>query len=378
MAWLGVGCLIAGCSTPSWMPSWLGGPSARLAQPAPLVEFKPSLTPRIAWSVSVGSGRGAVLQPAVTEAAIYAASVSGTLLRIGPDGQTVWRVDVGSPLSGAVGSDGFTVVVGSPRGEVIAYGADGKLLWRAQLTAALQTPPLVGRGLVIVRGTDQRLTAFDAESGRRRWTYLRTTPPLTLNAVSDLAFAGDLVVAGFPSGRIVALASANGAVRWDVPVSEPRGATEVERLADVIGGPLVSFGDVCAASYQGRVACVEAANGNLRWARPVSAGSGPGGDESLVVAVDSKSDVLAFARSAGASMWRQDKLLNRELSTPLVLKRAVLVGDFAGYVHFLSPTDGAFLARLSLGGKIAAAPRSFGGGAVVQTQDGVVALVSLE
>lgn len=371
--------LLTGCSSmPSWFPSWLGGTSARVATPAPLVEFKPSLNPRIVWSTNIGAGRGVTLQPAITENAIYAAASSGTVVRLSADGQTVWKIDAGVPISGAVGSDGFTVAVGSPRGEVIAFGADGKELWRAQVGATVQTPPLVGRGLVVVRGSDQKLTAFDAATGRRRWTYVRVSPPLTLKTVSDLAFSGDLIVAGYPSGRLAALASSNGAVRWDVPVSEPRGATEVERLADVIGSPLVNSGDVCAASYQGRVACIEAANGNLRWARPVSAGSGPGGDDSLIVTVDSKSNVLAFARSAGASVWLQDKLLNRDLSTPLVLRRAVLVGDYAGYLHFLSPSDGGFLARLSLGSEIVATPRAFGSGAIVQTQDGVVALVALE
>ena len=154
---------------------------------------------------------------------------------------------------------------------MITFGADGKPLWRAQILGEVQSPPLVGRGLVIVRGSDFRLTAFDAETGRRRWTYQRATTPLTLRGPSEMAFAGELVVAGFPGGRLVALASSSGAVRWDVVVSEPRGATEVERLADVMGQPLVAAGDVCAASYQGRLACFEAANGALRWARELSA-----------------------------------------------------------------------------------------------------------
>ncbi len=95
-------------------------------------------------------------------------------------------------------------------------------------------------------------------------------------------------------------------------------------------------------------------------------------------AVDAKSNVVAFASSSGANAWRQEKLLNRSLTTPLALRRAVLVGDYAGYVHLLSPEDGAFLARVALGSRITATPREFGGGAIVQTQDGTVALLTLE
>jgi outer membrane protein assembly factor BamB len=371
--------LVAGCSSmPSWWPSWLGGSSSKTSEAAPLVDFSPSLAPRVAWRASVGSSRGANLQPAVLENAIFAAGAAGTVVRIGPDGQVVWRTDTNVSISGGVGSDGLVVAVGSARGDVIALGADGKELWRAQVSGSVLSPPLVGRGLVVVRSSDFRISAFDASTGKRRWNYQRTTPPLTLNATTGMAFAGDLIAAGFPSGRVVLLSAANGTVRWEGPVAEPRGATEVERLADVLGTPLVSGGDVCAAAFQGRVACFEIANGNLRWARELSAGAGVGGDGRRLYAVDAKSDVVAFSMATGANAWRQDKLLNRDLTTPLALRRAVLVGDYAGYLHFLSPDDGGFLARVSLGDEINATPVAFGGGAIVQTRDGTIALVTVE
>jgi outer membrane protein assembly factor BamB len=119
LAMLGTAVLLGGCSSmPSWMPSWLGGSSSKSAEPAPLVEFAPSLTPRVAWRTSVGSVRRAVLQPAVLENAIYAAAGGGTA-GIGPTGEIIWRVDTNTPIAGAVGSDSF-VVAGEPRGDVIA------------------------------------------------------------------------------------------------------------------------------------------------------------------------------------------------------------------------------------------------------------------
>ena len=81
---------------------------------------------------------------------------------------------------------------------------------------------------------------------------------------------------------------------------------------------------------------------------------------------------------AGASTWLQKGLERRDLSAPLALPRAVVTGDFQGYLHFLSPEDGAFVARVNLGSAISATPRAFGGGAIVQTQDGVVALINID
>jgi outer membrane protein assembly factor BamB len=345
------------------------------APPAPLVEFRPSLNVVTAWSVSVGDGRDTFLQPAVHENAVYAAAANGTVLRIDPgDGKVVWRADVDTRLSAGVGTDGFTVAVASVRGEVIALDAEGKIRWRAQATSDVTAPPLVGRSLVIVRSTDHRVSAFEADSGKRRWVYSRQLPPLTLRGATEMAFAGDNVLVGFPGGRMVAVALANGAARWETPVSEPKGTTEVERLADVLGPVVVADGQVCAASFQGRVMCADAASGTLRWSRELSAGAGVARDARSVYAVDAASHVHAFAAESGASLWRNERLAHRRLTTPLALAGAVVVGDLAGYVHFLSPGEGGFLARVQVdSGPITARPQAWGDSAVVLTSRGTLA-----
>lgn len=347
-------------------------------KPAELVDFKQAYGVRTAWRIDVGSAKGAPLQPAVVENAVYAASGTGTLVRIAPaSGQVVWRVDTGTPLSAGVGTDGLSVAVGTPRGEVLVYGVDGKLVWRAQVSSDVTAPPLVGRGLVIVRSTDQRVTAFEADSGKRRWTFQRQQPPLTLRALTELVFAGDNVLAGFPGGRLIAIALSNGATRWEATVSEPKGTTEVERLADVIGAVAVAESDTCAASFQGRVMCAEIVNGNLRWTRDLSAGGGVALDKTQAYVVDAKSHVQGYARETGSSVWRNEKLENRAVTTPAALNKSVAVGDYRGYVHFLTLTDGAFASRAQVDSSaIVARPQRWADGVVVQTQDGTVALLT--
>lgn len=346
--------------------------------PAPLVEFKPALNVAVAWRVSVGSARGTYLQPAVLDNAVYAASAAGTVLRVEPaSGNVVWRTDVETRLSAGVGADGFTVAVATPRGEVIALDADGKVRWRAQVSSDVIAPPLVGRGLVIVRSTDHRISAFEADSGKRRWLYSRPVPALTLRASTETAFAGDSVLAGFPGGRLVALALANGAARWEAVVAEPKGTTEVERLVDVVGPLAIGEGLACAAAFQGRVMCADAASGALRWSRELAAGAGPARDARRLYAVDTASHVHALAAEGGASLWRNDRLAHRQLTAPLALDAAVVVGDLAGYVHFLTPGDGGFGARVQVDSSaIVARPMAWGDGAIVQTGDGTLALLT--
>lgn len=350
-----------------------------LTKPADLVEIKAPLPVRKVWSVDVGSSRNFVLQPAVLENAIYAASASGVVSRYAPEaGKRMWETDVSTPISAGVGSDGLVVAVATPRGEVIALGPDGKELWRAQVTSDVTERPLVGKGLVIVRSTDHRVVALEADTGKRRWFFQRQQPPLTLRAATEMSFAGDNVLVGFPGGRLTALALSNGATRWEVTISEPKGTTEVERLADVVGPIEVNGRDMCAASFQGRIACGDVTNGTLRWARDFSAASGPALTARLVYAVDAKSHVYAYGREGGANQWRNDRLQNRALTTPLALERAIVLGDLMGFVHFLAPDTGEFIARSEIGdGAIVARPQKWADGIVVQTQGGTLALLML-
>jgi len=368
---------LAGCSS---MPSWLGGPSAKAGrEPVALVDFKASLPVKTVWRTSVGKSGDAFLQPAVTDNAVYAASASGNLLRLAPGtGATVWTAKAEGGIVAGVGSDGFTVAVGNGKGELLAFDAEGKLRWKTALTSELASPPLVGKGLVVARSSDNRVAAFDAETGKRRWTFQRQAPALTVRLPTELAFGGEFVLVGQANGRVAALATNNGAVRWDAAVAEPRGTTEVERLADVVGAPWVEGSEACAAAFQGRLACFDLAAGTLRWSRELDATSGPAGDTHNVYAVDVKSTVLAFSRASGAAAWKSEKLAWRDVAAPLALRRAVVVGDKEGYVHFLSPENGDFLARMRLDGAILVAPQPLAGGALIQTAGGELALVVTE
>lgn len=348
--------------------------------PTPLAEFRPSLNVATSWRVSVGSARGAFLQPAVVENKVFAAAANGTVQRIDPaNGSVLWRTDIDGRLSAGVGSDGFTVVVATPRGEVVALDAEGKIRWRSTVSSDVIAPPLVGRGLVIVRSTDHRVSAFDADSGKRRWIYSRQLPALTLRTSTEMTFAGDNALVGFPGGRLVAIALSNGATRWEATIAEPKGTTEVERLADVLGPVVVAEGQACAAAFQGRIMCADAASGSLRWSRELAAGAGVAVGARAVFAVDTASHVHALANDSGASLWRNDRLAHRQLTTPLALASAIVVGDLAGYVHFLSPSEGGLVGRVQVDSSaIVARPLALGDGAVVLTSDGTLALLTAQ
>ena len=186
-----------------------------------------------------------------------------------------------------------------------------------------------------------------------------------------------LAYIGLPAGRVIALSVLTGAPRWEATIAEPKGATELERVSDVSGEPVLLGRDLCASTYQGRIACVDAGNGTIRWARELSAAVGPGIDQRYVYTADEKGNLQAFARDSGSSLWRNTSLSWRNLSTPVSFGRAVAVGDRQGYVHFFSREEGAVLARIPTDGSaIRATPVVAGAYLIVQTQDGKLSAIA--
>jgi outer membrane protein assembly factor BamB len=229
-----------------------------------------------------------------------------------------------------------------------------------------------------VRSVDNRIFAIGEDDGKRRWVYQRAPASLIVRSPAGVTIAGDSAYAGFSGGRLAALALSNGGVRWESTVALPKGATELERVTDVVGEPAVQGREVCAAAYQGRVGCFELANGRQVWARELSSLTGVELDARYAFVSDDRGGVHALDRSTGRSLWKQDKLAHRQLSQPASARNIVAVGDYEGYVHFLSRDTGAFVARYaSGGGAVRAAPVSAASGLLVQTEDGTLVALAL-
>lgn len=349
--------------------------------PASLVDFKPAFTVRSVWSASVGKASGYEFSPALADGSVYAAGANGTIVRIdAASGRLVWRVDAGTRLTAGVGSDGLTVAVGGEKGMLLAFDADGKLRWKTQASSEILSAPAVGQGLVVVRSVDNRIAAYDIESGARRWIVQRTAPPLTLRTAPGIVISGPTAYVAMPGGRLLALNLANGGPRWEAAVGDPRGTTELERVADVSGSPVLAGREVCAVAYQGRVACFDAVTGAARWGRELSSDVGLGVDDRYVYAADDHGNVTAFSLESGAGAWRNNKLANRGLSTPVAFDGKVAVGDAQGYIHFLSREDGSFLARANPDGSAitAAVSQADGRNVIFQTQAGTVVALAAD
>ncbi len=365
---------LGGCSSlPSMNPMDWFGSKAVGPKPAELPALSNAAPVRTLWTANVGAAEAFVFAPAVVGDSLFAASRSGTIVRLdAAKGQPAWRVSAGKRLSSGVGADESLVVVACDDGEVIALDAKtGVVRWRTRVSSEVLAAPRLAEGLVLVRSADSRIFAFGAEDGKRRWVYQRAAASLIVRSPVGVTMHQGSAYAGFSGGKLAAISLANGALRWEATVALPKGATELERVTDIVGDPAAQGREICVAAYQGRVGCYDALNGNQLWSREMSSLTGVSFDARYAFVSDDKGAVHALDRTNGRSVWKQDRLANRQLSLPLPLGTEVAAGDLQGYVHFMARESGAFVARAATDGTpIRSAPLRLPEGFVVQTQGG--------
>ena len=288
------------------------------------------------------------------------------------NGQLAWQVNLKTDLNAGAGFDGRTAAVVTRGNELVAM-ADGKVLWRSRLTAQSYTNPLVAGERVFLLLADRSVAAFDLASGQRLWVQQRTGEALVLKQNGVLMAFQNNLLAGL-GGKLVAMNPDNGQVRWEVPIANPRGINDLERLVDLVASPSRVKNSVCVRAFQAQVGCIDALRGALLWTRPANGVQGVDGDNAAVVGAESNGVVQAWNRSTGERLWDTDRLKYRELTTPLWTPKGVVLGDAGGYLYLLSGQDGHLLNKLKTAASgFASSPTALpDGGFVVLTRNGLL------
>ncbi len=362
--------LAAACA--SYNPlRWVGLMDEPPNTPTPLAAIKATVHPAAAWTASVGKAKEFAFQPAVDAGRIYAAAADGTVSVLEEaSGRVASRIDTKHALSGGLAVGEGKVIAGTLKGEVIALDSSGKQAWSSSVAGEVIAPASVSRDTVVVRTSDGRIFGLAAADGKRKWVFQRPSPSLLLRSPAGVITIDGDVVAGYSNGKLIALDIDDGKLTWEVTVSLPTGATELERIADVAGLPAIEGADVCAAAFQGKVACFEIQTRNMIWSRDLSTAHNLVVDAKNLYLVDASDAVHALDKKSGASVWKNDKLLYRRLTSPLVVDGRLVVGDGFGYLHVLSPDDGAIIGRLATDGTAIISMVAVPSGLLLQTAGG--------
>jgi outer membrane protein assembly factor BamB len=336
----------------------------------------------VLWKESVGDGADKQflkLIPAVQADRIYAADRQGTLqARNSGNGDLIWESESELVFSAGPGLGRQTVVMGGTEGIVVAYEiGSGAQKWLTNVPSEVQAVPVVADGIVIIRTTDGKVIALREEDGTRLWLSEGSVPALSVRGAGAPAVSENNLIIGSANGKMQALQLKDGKNLWEATIAIPTGRSEIERLVDLDVDPIISRGSIYVSSFQGGTSSVSEVDGDVTWRNPeVSSYSGISADFRYLYISDINSEVSQLDQRSGAALWKQKELHNRQLTAAVVYDNYVVVGDFEGYVHWLSISDGRLLGRIQVSDSpIEAKPVIADGIVYIYAKDGTLAAI---
>lgn len=378
-----LGAALSGCST---VKGWFTSKDAaakKALEPAELVDFKPTVQVHKLWSTGVGKGEGHIgvrQRPAFADGKLFAAAVEGGVVALDlQTGKKVWEYKPEKVkkkpklrLSGGPGVGEGLVVIGTLDGQVIALdAATGSEKWRGRVPNEVITAPAIAQNLVFVRSNDGRVTAFEASNGERRWFHDQEAPTLTTRGNAAVVAGPGVVFVGNDDGTVATLAMQDGRVLWNQAVGVPEGRTELQRMADVDGTPVLDDRVLYVTSFKNQTMAIDGPTGRPLWNRDHGGDGTVGVSSGLAVVTDPAGSVWGLDKSTGAAMWSQAALARRTLTGVAIQGDYAVVGDYKGYLHWLRLDNGELAARERAGrDALLSQPLVADGILVVQNTDG--------
>lgn len=269
--------------------------------------------------------------------------------------QRLWetRVNKHGLTSGVEAAEGV-VLVGDAKGELFALDqATGQQKWKTQLSGALLSPSLVHGGRAITIANDGTVFGHDVQTGQQLWTYKMPNVQFSLRGQPSPVMLDDYtVIVASANAYVYGIDIISGVPRFQRRVAVSDGRSDVQRLIDIDGDPVVSGQFLITTSYQGQVTVIDLAAQQVVWSEDASSNKRPEVANDTVFVSQTDGKLVAYNLTTGEKSWESDVLLHRQLSNPVMLGSDLVVGDLDGYLHLIDPGTGQLIGRSKTSGEV--------------------------
>lgn len=294
------------------------------------------------WKVEVGPGGSSASR--VTSGPIVVAGkviVMDTDVRLSAfdakTGRGLWRTKLAISAErpevgfggGAAYADG-KLYVATGFGDVFAVKPeDGSILWRAKLGQSFRSPPTVDSGRVYINSVENTFFVLDAADGHSLWSYSAITEGAHILTSTAPAASGDVVIAPFTSGELVAFIAQNGRQLWTDSLTRTGRFSSITTLNDIAGDPVIDGGWVFAVSHSGRMVAIDLRSGQRVWSQEISSVQMPWVAGDFVYVVTTNGEVVCVYRRDGGIKWLTPLKAFSDSGNkkPIVWYGPILMGD---------------------------------------------------
>lgn len=279
------------------------------------------------------------LQVVEVNGALVGASATGMVTAF-VNGSPKWSHDVGDVITSGVATDGTLVVVGTRSGKIIAlHGETGVPVWERSLPSSSLAPTLIGGGRVMVSANDGVIYALNATNGEMVWRFSTQNPSVSVRGTATpISLDGGTALFGTADGRIYAINPQSGTPLWNRRVGRAVGGSQVHRMSDVDGSPLMVGQYLYVPSYSGQFVGFDMSSGRTMFASEIASTKTPARLDRNIIVASTTGDVVAFDARTGERVWQSDELKYRRLTNPVNIGSHVAVGDMEGVIHVFDNT----------------------------------------
>lgn len=296
------------------------------------------------------------LQVGYVNGQIVTASRGGDLTGFNSAGERLWSINVGDQITGGVALDALsqTSIISTRGGQVMAFDSvTGAKRWQKQLSGSVLTPALITNNRVILSANDGFLHGLSLQTGQSVWQFATQVPAISVRgSAAPTLLDSKTALLATADGRLHAVTTDSGLPQWSRRVGVGTGSSEVERMSDVDGTPIVDKNQLFAISYSGQLLGIDLASRQVMFVNELASLKSLAVNNQQVIGTSLEGKVVAYNRSNGEVLWESEELAYRHLTNPVMIGNYIAVGDFDGMVHLFDPASGKIVSRVQTKGAL--------------------------
>ena len=321
------------------------------------------------WSVSIGSAADSanrlLAEPVIADGKVFTLDSESLVSAFDAEtGKKIWQNDLTPEtddddlFGGGLAVYEGKVFVTTPFAKLIALDEkDGKKVWEVDSPSPMRAPPAASDGRIFTTTIDNQLVVYASDDGRRLWSNTGVEEAAGFLGGATPAVLGDVVVAAYTSGDLLAFDAVTGRSLWSDNLAGRTGGSAIAALTDIRGRPVIDRDRVIAIGNGGVMAAIDLRRGGRMWDNGLGGTQMPWAAGDFLYLVTSTSEVVCLTREDGRIKWVQslppfEDMEDKEdpiyWSGPVLVEDRLLVTGSNGVALAFSPYTGKLLGKQTL------------------------------
>ncbi|WMY97446.1 MAG: PQQ-binding-like beta-propeller repeat protein [Arsenophonus sp.] len=241
------------------------------------------------------------------------------------------------------------IYVGNEKGEIFCINKfNGNIIWKTDIQEEIISLPVVSQGLVLIHTSNEILFALNDITGLVKWNVNFKKTRLSIRGRSTpIVIYKNIVIVGSDYGYVSAFFLSNGELIWENQISDITGDNDIDQLHSIRSQPIIDedLGILFVIAYNGNLAAIDIYSNKIIWKKKIGSVNNMVLINHIIYLVDQDDRIFALSKYNGTIVWKQNHLLNHQLTSPLIYKNYLILGDKNGLIYWINIYNGNIMKK---------------------------------